>query len=191
LLAVTVAQRTLLFTVLFPGTLVGLVPRWILHARLPPGHDWTTSRAFLGYAVAAIGAWIYVVCAREFTTRGRGTPAPYDPPRELVASGLYRWVRNPMYVGILSILAGEALLFGSRSLALYAVLLALGFHVRVAFFEERVLGRVFGDSYARYRATVLRWIPRPPRRPTAPAAAAAAGEFSGTPRARRGTPRPT
>jgi len=109
LLAVTVAQRTLLFTVLFPGTLVGLVPRWILHARLPPGHDWTTSRAFLGYAVAAIGAWIYVVCAREFTTRGRGTPAPYDPPRELVASGLYRWVRNPMYVGILSILAGEAL----------------------------------------------------------------------------------
>jgi len=188
---VTVAQRTLLFTVLFPGTLVGLVPRWILHARLPPGHDWTTSRAFLGYAVAAIGAWIYVVCAREFTTRGRGTPAPYDPPRELVASGLYRWVRNPMYVGILSILAGEALLFGSRSLALYAVLLALGFHVRVAFFEERVLGRVFGDSYARYRATVPRWIPRPPRRPTAPAAAAAAGEFSGTPRARRGTPRPT
>jgi protein-S-isoprenylcysteine O-methyltransferase Ste14 len=188
---VTVAQRTLLFTIAFPGSIVGLVPLWILHARLPPGHDWTTTRAFLGYAVAALGASVYVVCAREFATRGRGTPAPYDPPRELVASGLYRWVRNPMYVGIFTILAGEALVFGSRSLALYTVLLALGFHVRVALFEERALGRVFGDSYARYRATVPRWIPRPPRRSPAPAGAAGASEFSDTPRARRGTPRPT
>jgi len=187
----TVAQRTLLFTIAFPGSLVGLVPLWILHARLPPGHDWTTSRAFLGYAVAAIGAAVYVVCAREFATRGRGTPAPYDPPRKLVASGLYRWVRNPMYVGMFTILAGEALLFGSRSLAIYTVLLALGFHVRVALFEERALGRDFGDSYARYRATVPRWIPRLPRRTPAPADAAGAAEFSGTPRARRGTPRPT
>jgi len=108
-----------------------------------------------------------------------------------VASGLYRWVRNPMYVGMFTILAGEALLFGSRSLAIYTVLLALGFHVRVALFEERALGRVFGDSYARYRATVPRWIPRLPRRTPAPADAAGAAEFSGTPRARRGTPRPT
>ena len=187
----TVAQRTLLFTLAFPGTIVGLVPLWILHARLPPDQDWTSSRAYLGYALAAIGASVYGICTREFMKRGRGTPAPYDPPRELVATGLYRWVRNPMYVGIFTILAGEALVFGSRSLALYVVLLALGFHVRVAYFEERALERVFGDSYARYRATVPRWIPRPPRRADAPAEAADAHEFSDTPRARRGTPRPT
>jgi len=161
----TVVQRTLIFTVLFPGTIVVLAPLWILHARLPPGHDWTTPRTLLGYAVAALGASIYVVCAREFATRGRGTPAPYDPPRELVVSGLYRWVRNPMYVGIVTILCGEALVFGSRTILIYAGCLAAGFHVRVVGFEEPVLKRLFGDSFVRYRQAVPRWIPRPPRPP--------------------------
>ena len=91
---------------------------------------------------------------------GRGTPAPIDPPKELVARGLYRYVRNPMYVGVMSILVGEALIFASRTLVWYAVTVFIGFNLFVLLYEEPTLRHKFGAAYERYCAAVPRWLPR-------------------------------
>jgi protein-S-isoprenylcysteine O-methyltransferase Ste14 len=98
-------------------------------------------------------------CAWDFTFAGRGTPAPIDPPKELVVQGLYRYVRNPMYVGILSILLGEALLFASWSLFGYAAVVFILFFLFVVLYEEPILMRKFGESYLQYCKNVPRWIP--------------------------------
>jgi protein-S-isoprenylcysteine O-methyltransferase Ste14 len=106
-------------------------------------------------------------CVRDFAVRGRGTLAPVDPPTELVAVGLYRWVRNPMYVGVVGVLIGHALWFGGVWLPLYAAAVTAGFHAFVVLYEEPALAQRFGDSYRRYRDAVPRWIPRRPA-PAAP-----------------------
>lgn len=156
-----VYAKTLLFTVLVPGTVVGLVPHWIRAATgaAPAG---TLLRA-LALLIALAGIAIYLWCALDFA-RAAGTPAPIDPPRELVARGLYRYSRNPMYVGVLSLIAAQALFFASPGTLLYAALLFLLFHSFVVLYEEPTLARSFGAAYQRYRASVPRWIPRPPRR---------------------------
>ncbi|HSJ31813.1 MAG TPA: isoprenylcysteine carboxylmethyltransferase family protein, partial [Longimicrobiales bacterium] len=93
---------------------------------------------------------------------GRGTPAPMDPPKHLVETGPYRWVRNPMYLGLGLLLLGEAILLGSvRILVLIAVLFAL-LHAFITWYEEPALERKFGDDYRAYRKRVHRWIPRRP-----------------------------
>lgn len=93
-------------------------------------------------------------------TVGHGTPAPIDPPTQLVARGLYRFVRNPMYVGVVTILIGETILVAERAMAAYAVLIWTMFHLMVVFYEEPKLARLFGKQYAAYRDAVPRWIPR-------------------------------
>jgi protein-S-isoprenylcysteine O-methyltransferase Ste14 len=95
---------------------------------------------------------------------GKGTLAPWDPPKHLVIVGLYRFTRNPMYVGVLLMTAGWSLLAGSPSLAGYVVILAIAFHLRVVLFEEPRLRKQFGEEWASYSATVSRWMPRRPRR---------------------------
>ncbi len=90
------------------------------------------------------------------------TPGLWDAPRRVVAVGPYRWVRNPIYLGALLIVLGEAWLFWSWPLLAYAGVLAVFFHAFVAGYEERVLGRRFGETYLEYRRTVPRWIPRRP-----------------------------
>jgi protein-S-isoprenylcysteine O-methyltransferase Ste14 len=95
-----------------------------------------------------------------FYSARRGTPAPIDPPKELVVRGLYRYVRNPMYVGVLSVLIGEALLFESARLFWYGAAVFLLFNLFVILYEEPALGRKFGKSYQDYRAAVGRWLPR-------------------------------
>ncbi len=152
--------KTLLFTVLVPGTVTIYVPRRILLSRsegdtLPIG-----PLRYLGAALLAAGAAVYLWCAWDFATTGRGTPAPIDPPRSLVERGLYRHVRNPMYLGILLLLGGEALLFRSRALLAYAGLVFLFFFLFVVAYEEPVLRRKFGQTYERYCDRVPRWIPR-------------------------------
>ncbi|MFY9570940.1 MAG: isoprenylcysteine carboxylmethyltransferase family protein, partial [Blastocatellia bacterium] len=87
-------------------------------------------------------------------------PAPFDPPKKLVVRGLYKYVRNPMYVGVLSLVLGEALWFESRVLFLYLALVFFVFFAFVIFYEEPVLERKFGDSYRAYTKTVPRWLPR-------------------------------
>jgi protein-S-isoprenylcysteine O-methyltransferase Ste14 len=115
---------------------------------------------FLGLPVLGAGVAIYGWCARDFAVRGRGTPAPWDAPRRLVVEGLYRRVRNPMYLGVLSIVAGEAVFFGSALLLGYGVLVFLAFHLRVVCHEEPALRRAFGDAYDAYCGAVGRWLPR-------------------------------
>ena len=98
---------------------------------------------------------------------GRGTPAPYDPPRDLVVAGLYRYVRNPQYVGVFCVVIGETLLTGAMVLLVYAIVLAFTYSLFVRYYEEPTLDRLFGEAYARYREVVPRWIPRRPL-PTEP-----------------------
>ena len=113
----------------------------------------------LALLVGVAGLAIYAWCAFDFA-RAAGTPAPIDPPKELVARGLYRYSRNPMYVGVLSLVTAQALYFASRPTLLYAALLFLLFHSFVVVYEEPTLARSFGTAYQRYRESVPRWTPR-------------------------------
>jgi protein-S-isoprenylcysteine O-methyltransferase Ste14 len=97
---------------------------------------------------------------RDFYRTGKGTLAPWDPPKKLVIVGLYRFVRNPMYTGVLGCVAGWSLIAGSPVLAVYTMVLAVAFHLRVIIYEEPTLARLFGDDWAHYRATVHRWLPK-------------------------------
>jgi protein-S-isoprenylcysteine O-methyltransferase Ste14 len=107
--------------------------------------------------VLGVGVWIR--CIHDFTVIGRGTLAPVDPPRHLVVRGLYRYVRNPMYVGVLAMLSGEAVLFRSPGVAWEMVYFFCSVHLLVVFYEEPVLKRQFNGSYEEYCRQVHRWIP--------------------------------
>ena len=149
--------KTLIFTVIVPGTVTIYVPRWLLATELQPAFKLGAAHS-LGLVLIALGAAIYAWCAWDFTFAGRGTPLPLDPPKELVVRGLYRYTRNPMYVGVLTVLLGEALWFGSRRLLGYTAAVALFFHLFITLYEEPALQRSFGDAYRRYRAVVPRWL---------------------------------
>jgi len=111
----------------------------------------------------AIGLGIMAVCVATFVLRGRGTPAPFDPPRAFVASGPYRWVRNPMYIGMFVFLVGYALCAVSFAALLVAFAMLAITHLVAVLYEEPSLARRFGEPYREYRRTTPRWIPRPPR----------------------------
>lgn len=149
--------KTLVFTILVPGTVTVLIPQWLLSAQPPQP---TGAFRYFGLLPMTIGASIYLWCAWDFATAGRGTPAPIDPPKELVVRGLYRITRNPMYIGILLILWGEPLLFASAALAVYAGFVFLLFQLFIRFYEEPALTKQFGQAYRTYCATVPRWIPQ-------------------------------
>ena len=151
--------KTLIFTFLVPGTVTVLAPYWILSSRSSPPTIQTGPIRYAGLLPILLGASIYFWCAWDFTFTGRGTPAPIDPPKQLVVRGLYRYVRNPMYIGVLLILFGEALLFVSRALLWYAVGAFLVFNLVILLYEEPALRRQFGESYRRYCESVPRWLP--------------------------------
>jgi protein-S-isoprenylcysteine O-methyltransferase Ste14 len=112
-----------------------------------------------GMIVVAIGTAIALWCVFTFVFVGKGTPAPFDPPRKLVIAGPYRFVRNPMYIGAGMTIAGAALFYKSLSIAIYAGLFFLITHLFVVFYEERTLRRTFGDEYEEYFRRVRRWMP--------------------------------
>ncbi len=152
--------KTILFTVLVPGTVTIAIPYWLL-SRFQPRVPFSFGPwSLIGVVLIPAGAGAYLWCAWEFSTRGKGTPALWDPPVVFVATGLYRWVRNPMYLGILLMLVGEALAFDSLAIAVYALLLGVGFHLFVISIEEPLLQARFGQLYAEYRNAVPRWLPR-------------------------------
>ena len=158
------AIKTLLWSIFVPGTVTILVPYLLLHSRfnsfrLDPG-----GFRFFGLVPILIGAAIYIWCAGEFTFTGKGTPAPFDPPKELVVKGPYRYVRNPMYVFVGLALSGEAIFFGSPILFLFAAIAVTICHLWILLYEERSLKRRFGEPYERYCLSVSRWIPRLPHR---------------------------
>ncbi len=151
--------KTLAHTLLIPGTVLVLVP-YLLALRDPARaavvlNTWTLAGSLWAVAGVVIGSW----CTLDFMIRGSGTPNPLDPPRFLLHRGFYRFVRNPMYVSVAFILIGETFFFRSVILAIYSVLLMLGIHLLVVLYEEPILRRRFGESYAAYCERVPRWIP--------------------------------
>jgi protein-S-isoprenylcysteine O-methyltransferase Ste14 len=155
--------RTVLFTILVPGTELVLLPLVVVLLSLGPRFELGAAR-YSGLVPLLVGLVMILRCFADFVRRGCGTPAPYDPPRELVVAGLYRYVRNPQYVGVVLVLVGEALLTGMAVLLGYAALMAIGYHLFVRYYEEPTLGRLFGEPYARYREAVPRWLPKRPDR---------------------------
>ncbi len=154
------ALRSLLFLIIAPGMVAGYIPLRLL--RWGPGIE-TGIFAYLAFPLWLIGGTILLWSFWNFLREGRGTPAPIDPPKELVAVGFYRYVRNPMYVGILAMNIGYYLWFGYWTLLIYAAVLFLAFHTFVTLYEEPTLKRTFGASYEEYRRHVPRWIPRIPK----------------------------
>jgi protein-S-isoprenylcysteine O-methyltransferase Ste14 len=151
---------SLVFLLLAPGTIAGLIPYRLTHWRAQPaffGQRWLP----VAGAVLLIGGFAVLVDSfRRFALEGRGTPAPVLPTDQLVVSGLYRYVRNPIYVAVLSLVLGQALILSSTALVWYSAILWLLFHLFVLLYEEPTLGRRFGRSYEEYRTHVRRWWPR-------------------------------
>lgn len=153
--------RSLYTTLLLPGTVAGLLP-WLI-AR--GSWRWPVSLGLFRWTfVVPLGAGLLLLFSTiwDFGTRGRGTLAPWDAPRELVQQNLYQWVRNPMYLGVLGCILGQAVLWESAGGLVYLVVIAVVFHVRVVTYEEPALSRQFGDQFARYLKSVPRWVPRRP-----------------------------
>jgi protein-S-isoprenylcysteine O-methyltransferase Ste14 len=138
-----------------PGIIAGLLP--VLIARGGPQDGRFRDMSFVPLT---FGTGCLVWCVRDFLVSGRGTLAPWDPPRHLVVVGLYRFVRNPMYLAVLAIVLGWSLYFGSLGLALYLAILGVGFHLRIVLHEEPWLRQRFGPEAARYLSDVPRWLPR-------------------------------
>jgi len=155
--------KNLLFTLVVPGTVAVYVP--LLIAR---DHPPTSGPLFvLALALLALGGAIYAWCVWDFATFGRGTPAPIDAPKKLVVRGLYRYTRNPMYVGVLTVILGWAVLFQAAALVLYILIVGTCFHLFIVLYEERQLQQEFGGEYEDYRRRVSRWLPRLRHRPAA------------------------
>jgi protein-S-isoprenylcysteine O-methyltransferase Ste14 len=152
-----IAFAAVVFTILVPGTLMVLVPALML-ANGSPAESPPPWFHHLGWALIVPGALVVLWCVREFVVTGRGTPAPVRPPTELVIKGLYRWTRNPMYVGVVCTLLGEALLFWSLPLLVHATCTWLAMQVFTVWYEEPGLARRFGESYEVYRRRVPRWV---------------------------------
>jgi len=151
------ALRSILFFILAPGMVAGFIPLGLLRT----GSQLQTGLfSYLAFPLWIIGVAMLIWCFWDFLAKGKGTPAPIDPPRELVVSGLYKYVRNPMYVGVLLVIIGHFLWFGFWNLLIYAVLVFMGFSAFVIFYEEPTLKRNFGAAYEEYLKRVPRWIPR-------------------------------
>jgi protein-S-isoprenylcysteine O-methyltransferase Ste14 len=156
-------RRSVVVSILFivfggPGFLLVYIPYWMTGFRIPAGQPWwqlvlAAVLIFAGPAPLLDSIW-------RFIFAGRGTLVPAVPTERLVVSGLYRYVRNPMYVGVLAVVAGEAILFRSRGLVEEALVAALAIHLFVLFYEEPTLMRRHPEDYPRYRRHVRRWLPR-------------------------------
>lgn len=149
--------KNLVFTVLVPGTVAGYLP-YSIGAR-DTNAPFDTARLLLAAPLFLVGGAIYFWCLWHFAVSGRGTPAPIDPPTQLVVRGLYKRVRNPMYLGVLTVIAGWTAYFRSVRLIEYGVTVAVLFHLFVMLVEEPMLRRRFGAAYEAYCRSVPRWIP--------------------------------
>jgi protein-S-isoprenylcysteine O-methyltransferase Ste14 len=155
--------RIILFTLLLPGTFTVIVPYAIIATgQGGQGRAWTPPQ-WLGLLPIGVGAGMLLWCILDFARLGRGTLAPIDPPTVLVVRGLYRYVRNPMYVSVMLILLGEYVLFGTAGLLINLVCFFSCTHGFVVFYEEPDLRRRFGQSYVSYCSQVHRWLPLIPR----------------------------
>lgn len=150
--------KSAVFALIVPGTVVGLAPYWILRSTERAHWPEFDGLVLLGLFFILVGAGTALSSVWRFAIHGKGTPAPIDPPKFLVSGGMYRLTRNPMYVGVVSMVLGEAMTFASASLLLYALFLKLLFHAFVVLYEEPTLRRLFGSSYEEYCRQVPRWL---------------------------------
>lgn len=153
------AVRGLLWTILLPGFFAGYVP-WRFFGIGRVRVDLFRPAHVLGLLCIGLGAALLAACILEFARSGRGTLSPVDPPRHLVVRGLYRYVRNPMYLSVTTIVFGEALLTYSAALGVYCAIWFLVANLFVIGYEEPILRRRFGATYDEYTQEVGRWIPR-------------------------------
>jgi len=154
--------RTVVYASLFVALLLVLLPARLLEwsgVTRPPSLG---GAQMVGGALTLVGGLLALWCVLAFGTVGRGTPAPFDPPRRLVVGGPYRCVRNPMYLGAVAALIGAAVYYGSVALGAYAVVFLVLAHLFVVLWEEPALARTFGDDYRAYRESTRRWVPRWP-----------------------------
>jgi protein-S-isoprenylcysteine O-methyltransferase Ste14 len=147
--------RALIAFIALPGIATVIVP--LLIAYFDP---WNRAPWLPGVLVMFMGAVVLLWCVRDFYVLGKGTLAPWNPPKKLVVLGLYRFVRNPMYIGVLLLVLGWSLYFCSPLLLLYVTVLAIGFHIRVVRNEEPRLKAQFGSQWDLYQQEVSRWLPR-------------------------------
>ena len=147
--------RALMAFLILPCVVAGLIP--MLLAYLDPwrGHGFH----FSGISVMGLGLLVLLWCVRDFYVSGRGTLAPWDPPKHIVIVGLYRFSRNPMYIGVLTLIGGWVLHAGSPLLVCYLLLSAIVFHLRVIRYEEPWLSKTFGIEWTSYCAITPRWLP--------------------------------
>jgi protein-S-isoprenylcysteine O-methyltransferase Ste14 len=143
-----------------PAMVAGYVPWLLTRWRVEAPLLGVAAGRPLGYLFVILGAAAVVESFGRFALKGLGTPAPIAPTTHLVVSGLYRYVRNPMYVGVLAVALGQALILGRAVLVSYTVLMWAAFFAFVVLYEEPALQRRFGASYTEYRANVRRWVPR-------------------------------
>jgi protein-S-isoprenylcysteine O-methyltransferase Ste14 len=151
---------SIVFFFIAPFTVAGVVP-WLItdwHVRLPEFANPISQG--IGAAMAAVGAFFLIDSFARFALKGLGTPAPVFPTKHLVVDGLYRHVRNPMYIGVVAAILGQAMIFASPGLLIYAALIWLAFNIFVAAYEEPTLRETFGAEYEEFCRNVRRWIPR-------------------------------
>lgn len=147
--------RAFLAFLILPGLAALFAPP--LLAQIDP---WRTGFFLPGGVILFLGLVLLLWCVRDFYASGKGTLAPWDPPQHLVTVGLYRFVRNPMYVGVLVLVAGWAMLLASPLVMLYDLFLAVAFHLRIVLYEEPWLAEKFGRTWQQYQSAVGRWRPR-------------------------------
>ena len=154
-----VIVRAIMYSTLFIGFLLIYLPSRVLAWAGIVRPPTFAAPQILGMFVGGIGAALALWCIFTFATIGKGTPAPFDPPRKLVTRGPYRFLRNPMYLGAALALAGAALFYRSAPLLLYAAAFVLACHLFVLSYEEPALHRAFGPDYESYCQRVRRWWP--------------------------------
>jgi len=154
--------KNLLYLLIVPGAFVGWLPLRLFERRPQWPVEWGAWQ-WTGSAAVLIGAVIYVAGMAVFAIRGQGTPAFFDPPKKLTRRGPYKWVRNPMYLALFAIVAGEALFLRSWHVGIYFVFLVCSLHLLVVLYEESALRFRFGAMYEDYRRDVPRWLPRRPK----------------------------
>jgi protein-S-isoprenylcysteine O-methyltransferase Ste14 len=145
--------RAVLAFLILPGMVAFVIPLLVIR----PIAD-SDSFSMIGVVPVLIGLTLLLWCVRDFYVAGKGTLAPWAPPKNLVVVGLYRFSRNPMYIAVISILLGWALSFRSWALWIYAIAVALAFHLRVVLNEEPFLARTHGEAWLQYKSRVARWL---------------------------------
>ena len=151
---------TAVFLCLAPGTVSGLIPFWISRWQFEPPFFGLEPVRWFGVLLIVLATLVLLESFARFALEGLGTPAPVLPTQYLVIKGFYRYVRNPMYVAVISIIVGQSLLVGNGSLLVYAAIVSAGFLGFVLLYEEPKLRKTYGAEYEAYCAEVPRWIPR-------------------------------